>query len=93
MVKILRAASGQQTAVEDGSGPTSYPSGGYSMRSKLGRVDSAHAEIDSGEYQAHVESINDNNALVIQVYSQGGSEVGGGTDLSDETVRTDSSRL
>lgn len=93
MPNILRAANGQQNESDSFAGPSSYPTGGFSHRTDLGRVDNASVELDRGDFEAHVESIDDDNNLVIQAFSQGGGEAAAGTDLSSDTFTTDSYRV
>lgn len=94
MPSLLRAARGGQSAADDVSGPSSYPTGGFSVRTDLGRVDRAVAEGDSLDNGYEVTSIADDNALVIQAYDKAaGGEIAGGTDLSDDTVTYLAKRL
>jgi len=91
---ILEATQGQQNEGRSFAGPSSYPTGGFSARSDLGRVDEATVQVDNGSYDAHVESVADNNALIVQVVEEDtASEVGGGTDLSGETFVQTAYRL
>lgn len=87
MGNSIRAQRGD-VLVESISGPASYPSGGFSQRVDLGRVDEADVGMDSLDRFAVVNAVNDNNAVVIQAGSYGsGGEVAAGTDLSGDTFR------
>lgn len=92
MPNILTGTKGQQVEADSAAGPTSYPTGGFDRNSDLGRVDHAVAEIDNGDFVAHVEAIAD-NTLTIQVFSQGGNEVADATDLSANQITAYSYRL
>ena len=94
MSSILRAAAGGQSESEEVSAPDSYPTGGFSVRSNLGRVDRALAEGDSLDNGYEVTSIASNNAMVVQAYDKAaGGEIGAGTDLSGDTVTYIAERL
>lgn len=93
MPDIIQASSGQQSVTEDVSGPSSYPSGGFSHRTDLGRVDRATAAADAGSVDSSVNTIQNNNEVVISVFSQGGGEVASGTDLSHDTYTVTANRL
>lgn len=85
--RSLVARSGQVTESNDTSGPTSYPTGGFSVRTNIGRVDEALVEGDSGTNVYEKTSVGDNNAIVIQAFSQAsGGEIAAGTDLSGDTI-------
>lgn len=94
MPDLLRAASGQQVQTSSESGPSSYPTGGFSIRTGLGRVDEALVQNGNASYEARLDSISDNNAIVVTMYSQGtGTELAAGTDLSDDSVTYQAKRL
>lgn len=93
MPDIFEAASGQQSTVDNVSGPSSYPSGGFSHRTDLGRVDSASVDADAGSVDASINTIQNDNEVVIEVFSQSGGEVASGTDLSHDTYTVTANRL
>lgn len=94
MPSLLRAMEGGQTEADETSGPSSYPTGGFSVRSNLGRVDRAMAEIDDLDTGVEVTSVSDDNALIVQAYDKAaGGEIASGTDLSDNTVTHFATRL
>ena len=96
---LLRAASGQEAAVDDVAPeePTSYPTGGFSVRSSLGRIDDASVSADDGDWEARVTAVGSGdraNFCNVQVYSQDGSgEAADGTDLSDTSFLLRTERL
>lgn len=72
----------------------SYQSGGFSVRSSMGRVDNVIVEGDSDTRTYEATSIDDDNAIVVQAFNRSdGSEAGEGTDLSDDTITYRASRL
>lgn len=94
MTNILRASAGGMTEQESLSGPESYPTGGFSVRSNLGRVNNVIVDGDSDTYEYEASSIDDNNAFVVQAWDRSdGTEAGAGTDLSEETVTYSAARL
>lgn len=83
----LVARSGQLTEADSTSGPGSYPTGGFSIQTRMGRVDQAIVEGDNGAYDYKLNSVASHNQIVVQAYSQGsGTEVAANTDLSGDTV-------
>lgn len=87
MVNVLRAATHQEAEEDTVAGPTSYPTGGFTVRSDLGRVDEVipHAgESDDGQKPFDATAlVQDDNAIVISAFSQAtGVEAQAGTDLS-----------
>lgn len=94
MSDILRAASGQQSESLSQDGPSSYPSGGFSIRTNLGRVDEAMVQTDDMGFDAKVSQVTDNNVLQVAVVSQdSGNEVSDSTDLSGVSFTYDAYRL
>jgi hypothetical protein len=93
-MNVLRAASGQEQDVRSVSGPSSYPTGGFSVRADIGRVSEAITQGDSVDNGYVVTAINDSNALVVQAYDKAaGGEIAGGTDLSDDSITYFANRL
>lgn len=96
---ILRAATGQQSSVDtlDDQQPGSYSTGGFSVRSSLGRVDDATVSVDSPDYEARVTGTGDDdraNYANIQIYSQDGTgEVAADTDITEDTFVLRTNRL
>lgn len=96
---ILRATT-QQDAGEVSGGPnesppnslpTSYSTGGFSLKTSLDRVDAAHAELSNGSWETVVTSAstdNNNSFFTVEVYSQGtaGNEAEAGTDFSGDQL-------
>lgn len=92
--KILRAQNGMQTNVDSASGPSSYPTGGFSVSTDLGRVDEASVDIDNPLYEARLDSVTSKNSLLVEAYSQAsGTELAAGTDLSTDSVTYTAHRL
>lgn len=84
-VNILSATNGEQQT-NSVSGPSSYPTGGFSVDTDLARASEALVGTDAEAYEARVESTSD-NSLVIGMYSQGsGTEIAAGTDLSGDSL-------
>jgi len=82
----LVARSGQLQETDHVSGPNSYATGGFSVRTNIGRVDNQIVEGDNATYEFRA-SVADNNAIVVSAYSQStGTEVAANTDLSGVTV-------
>jgi len=82
----LQAKSGQLSEVNNEAGPTSYTTGGFSIRTGLNRVDNAIVQGSDGTYEMR-ESVSDHNAIVVTAHSQAsGGELPAGTDLSSVTV-------
>lgn len=82
MGDLLRAAEGGNFEAESNSGPSSYPTGGFSVTSDLGRIDEIILDAQNASWEAIRESTSD-NSVVVGVYSQGtGTEAAAGTDLS-----------
>lgn len=92
MGDVLQASKGQQAESETLAGPSSYPTGGFSHRSDLGRVDAVHGDVDDGTQEVTMTA-SDDNAVVIQAFSQGGGEIAAGTDLSGDTYTYTAHRL
>lgn len=94
---LLTAMSGQQSASDTATGPQSYDTGGFSVRTSLGRVDRATASVDNGDREARVTDTGSQdtaNYVNIQVYQQGGAgEVSQDTDLSGDEFLIDAKRL
>lgn len=94
---LLTSMSGQQSASDTETGPSSYPTDGFSVRTSLGRVDRASASVDDGAREARVTgtgSLDTANYVTVQVFEQDtASEVSGGTDLSGDEYLIDSKRL
>lgn len=88
----LQATEGRQVEVESVDGPSSYPTGGFSARSNLGRVDESTVEAVGEAYEAS-STVDDDNAVVIEAYSQGGGEVPAGDDISGTTFTYQAYRL
>lgn len=89
---ILEAVTGETMEVQTDArdGDVTYQTGGYSYTSKLGRVDTAQAEIQSTSQVAKVTSIVSDNTVVIQLFSQGsgvageeGQEIDNGVNVQD----------
>lgn len=97
-LNVMRAATHQQEEDNSVDGPASYPSGGFSVRTDLGRVDEVivHAG-ESGDGQKPFDAtavVQDNNALVVSAFSQPtGVEAAAGTDLSNITFSYTAQRL
>lgn len=93
MPNLLRAAQGGMSETNSESPPASYPSGGFTVSTDLGRVDEAIVQIDNASWEARLES-TDETEMVVGVYSQGsGNEAAAGTDLSDDSVSYTAARL
>lgn len=96
---ILLAASGQQSAVGDldDQQPNSYSSGGFSVRSSLGRVDEASVSGQQEGQEARVTATGSGdraNYVNVQLYSQGsGNQLQADTDISGDTYILRSERL
>lgn len=96
---ILRAATGQQAGVDnlDDQQPNSYSTGGFSVRSSLGRINDATVSVDNGDWEARVTNIGTGdraNFANVQVYSQDGSgEAANNTDIESDTFVLRSERL
>lgn len=83
----LVAQSGQVTEADSTSGPGSYPTGGFSIQTNIGRVDQAMVEGDNGTYDYELNSVASHNVVVVQAYNNStGSEVSSNTDLSGDTI-------
>jgi len=92
MPNQLRGRFGEVESNTD-AGPTSYPTGGFSIATGLGRISTAMVESDSGSYELRVQSTPTNN-IVTQAFSAGTTnEVAAGTDLSGVTVTYTATRL
>lgn len=94
---ILEAVTGETKEVQTDArdGQLSYNTGGFSYTSKLGRVDTAQAEIQSTSQTAKVTSITSDNIVVVQLFSQGtgvaaeeGQEIGNNNRVSDNISLT-----
>lgn len=98
MVNVLRAATHQEAEEDAVVGPASYPTGGFTIRSDLGRVDEVivHAQ-ESGDNQKPFDAtaeVQDDNAIVVSAFSQAtGVEAAAGTDLSAITFSWTAHRL
>lgn len=93
MARILRAAKEQQSDHDSTSGPGSYSTGGFSIRTNLGRVDEFDVDAADATYEAQA-SVSDNNALVVEAHAQDGTgETAAGTDLSGVTFHYSAYRL
>lgn len=91
---ILRAASGQQAETSSEAAPSSYPTGGFTVSTDLGRVDEAMVEGDDGSWEVRLDSVSSKTDLDVQVFSQDGTgEAAGGTDLSGMGITYDAKRL
>lgn len=96
---ILRAASRQESAVDSlgDQQPNSYSTGGFSVRSSLGRIDEGTVSMDNGDREARVTNIGTGdraNWANVQVYSQDGSgEIPADTVISGDTFVLRTERL
>lgn len=93
MSNVIRASSHQQNDTNTRTGPSSYPSGGFSLRTDLGRVDEATVEAQDGDWEAVNSGTTGNNHIQTAVFSQGGNEAQAGTDLSSINFTYDAYRL
>lgn len=97
---VLRAQSGQETEIQSQSGPGTYDSG-FSIRSKLGRVDEFTVDTDNGSWEARADSITSvgsgaggQNIMVVTVFSQSTAvEAPNDEDLSSVSFTTTAYRL
>lgn len=91
---VLTASSGQQNEPNNVAGPSSYPTGGFSIRTNLGRVDQAIIQGDNSARSYKVQSTPTNH-IVATAHSAGssGTELASGTDLSSDNIVYDAYRL
>ena len=95
MTVLFVTADGKKCVKYSGSGPSSYPSGGFTVTvSELNMIDDVlEVEITGGYVAKCEESLPKvNNTLTIKVYQQTSvsgalPEVPDGTDLSGQTVK------
>jgi hypothetical protein len=94
MGNLLRAATGEISDVDTVAGPDSYPTGGFSIKTSLGRISDTAVSTDAPGYEAREVGAGDPEWLRIEVHSQDGtSEVAGGTDLSGDNFTYQAFRL
>jgi len=80
------AKSGGLVNSDQVAGPGSYPTGGFNIDTKLGRISTAMVESDSASYELRVQS-TPTYQIAVQAFSAGtSSEVAAGTDLSGVNV-------
>jgi len=90
---VLRTSSGQLQAADSVDGPSSYPTGGFSVNTDLGRVNTAMVDSNNDSYEARATGVGSAGSgtqegfVVVQLYSQDGTgEVDAGTDVSGTEV-------
>lgn len=94
--RSLRAATGEQMEIQTVTGPTSYPTGGFSVVSNLGRVDEFTVQTPSNSIHSKNHDITGYNTMVTTAFSMGtgdaaaeGQEYNDASNLSgDEFVLT-----
>lgn len=93
---ILEAVTGETREVQTDArdGEVSYNTGGFSYTSRLGRVDTASAEIQSSSQSAKVTEITSDNVVVVQLFSQGTATAGDeGQEIDNDTRVSDNIHL
>lgn len=92
MARKYKTESGALVEVEEETGPTSYPTGGFTVSTELGRVNSAQVDTDDPAYEARNTGASGTEFTVVAT-DPSGTEVSAGTDISSVTFNYTAKRL